>query len=268
MRAKHTHNDFLCKRGIPIACLTAILAYVGHSGTAFAQIAEATQVFDEGTRYLEDGYFREAVAAYNVAERLGLGSGALFYNRGVAHYRLEGIGQAVRYFERASRLLPDDPWIQHNLDIVAGRIIDRFSELPTPVWKRLQQRLISHLSVQALINVGLGLYFLFITLLIMKVRGSGQGRWFRRARAALAVIALSFLLVGFSSSIWPAYPTQAVILAREVSIHERPDADAAVTLIVHEGLVVSTVAWGEDWVLIQLPNGARGWVTAEGLAEI
>ncbi len=47
-----------------------------------AQTIDATRAFDQGTRLLTQGNFRGAIEAYERVEEFGLGSGALFHNRG------------------------------------------------------------------------------------------------------------------------------------------------------------------------------------------
>lgn len=246
----------------------AVLLILVSCGDVRAQIPLATQHFDEGTARLSDGEFRDAIQAFDRAEQLGLASGALYYNRGVAHYRLEELGQAVKYFRRAERLLPDDPQVLHSLQIVSGRIVDRFSELPTPIWKRTQRSMLAMLPVNTLYAIGLVAYLLFVGLVIARIRRSGGSVWFRRLRSWLAACAAAFLITGLSSSIWPPYRTQAVIVVVEESMQEQPDSASVVTQTIHEGLVVSTLARGDGWVLIQLPNGARGWINARSVSEI
>ena len=71
-----------------------------------------------------------------------------------------------------------------------------------------------------------------------------------------------------SSSVWPPYPQEAVVISEESALYEQPDSKSRELESVHEGLVVGVVSEGNDWVLIQLPNGARGWIQSIELGTI
>jgi len=250
-----------------LACLLFVTGALLCQG-ALAQQVEATRAFDDGTRLLESGDFRGAVESFARAEDLGLVSGALYYNSGVAHYRLDQMGRAVQYFERASRLMEDKTHVEHSLDIVGARLVDRFSELPLPIWKRLQRSILSVASVNALMVSGVALFLIFCGVVLSNILGYWYGAWFRRTRLLLGIGAVLFLAAAFSSSIWPAYPPEAVVLVRETSIREQPDGESDAIERIHEGLVVGVVSEGGEWVLVQLPNGVRGWLEAADVGVI
>jgi hypothetical protein len=252
-------------------CL-AVLVALGPVAGAQAQVStekvQATQAFDDGTRQLEAGDFRGAVRSFQRAEELGLASGPLYYNRGVAHYRLDEIGRAVQYFEKASRLLEDQTRVRHSLDIVSSRLTDTFSELPVPIWKRLQRAVLSVASVTTFMATGLVAFLAFCAILLLSVLGLWAGPWFRRARLVSGMLAFVLLATAFTSSIWPAYPPEAVVISDRISMHEQPDGEAAELEEIHAGLVVGLISEADGWMLVQLPNGVRGWVESAGMGVV
>lgn len=261
------NGPFYCARRC-LLIVISLLFVLRFSAPVSAQIVEATRSFDHGTRALKQGAYSEAVAIFSEAESLGLGSVGLFYNRAVAHYRMDEIGQAIRYLHRARAMDPDNLKIQHNLSIVSARIEDQFSFLPPPVWKRLQRILVSVISVNAMIAVGLGLYVILSILIIIRIRHMEEDAWIRRIRHILVSLTVLFLLGGFSSAFWPAYPDQAVVIASEALVLEQPDSEATVTERIHEGLVVTMITRVGEWVLIQLPNGTPGWTRTDEIDTI
>jgi SH3-like domain-containing protein len=74
--------------------------------------------------------------------------------------------------------------------------------------------------------------------------------------------------MAFTSSIWPAYPPEAVVIGDRIALHEQPDSEATVLEDIHAGLVVGLVSETGDWMLVQLPNGVRGWVTSADMGII
>ncbi|TDI76908.1 MAG: hypothetical protein E2O84_01810 [Bacteroidetes bacterium] len=233
-----------------------------------AQVPEATQAFDRATRLLNQGAYSEAVLAYDEASRDGLESAALYYNRAIAHYRLEQIGESVLYLRRAESLDPDDLKIRHSLSIVSSRIEDHFSELPAPIWTRLQRLLVSLIPVNLLLISGIVLYLVLVALLVVYIKRIAENDWLRRARYVCGIAAGFFLFAGFTTSFWPPFPDESVVLVDELVLYERPDEQASVSERIHEGLVVTTITKAGDWIFIQLPNGAQGWTTSDGLGAI
>ena len=247
-----------------LACIFTLV----YASSARAQITDATQVFDRGTQALHQGAYSEAITIFGKADSLGFESPGLYYNRAVAFYRLDQIGQSIRYLRRARALDGDDPRIQHSLSIVSERIEDKYSELPAPIWKRLQRIAVESIGVNTMIALGVGFYLAMIFLIIMRIRRASEGPWQRRLKYFCTLNAFLFLFGGFSSSVWPAYPDESVVVTAELLVREQPDSDASISDRIHEGLVVSLLTRVGDWVLIQLPNGAQGWITGDGLGAI
>jgi len=251
-----------------LSCVFLLVCTCSAAFIAHAQVPEATQAFDRATRLLNQGAYAEAVSAYEEASRDGLESAALYYNRAIAHYRLEQIGESVLYFRRAELLDPDDPKVTHSLSIVSARIEDRFSELPAPIWTRLQRLLVSVIPVNVLLISGIVLYLALMALLVVYIKRIAENDWLRRARYVCGITAVFFLFAGFTTSFWPPFPDESVVLVDELVLYERPDEQASVSERIHEGLVVTTITKAGDWIFIQLPNGAQGWTTSDGLGAI
>ena len=132
----------------------------------FSQDGGAVRAFDEGTRLLNSGDFTGAVGAFDRAESLGYGSSALFHNRGIAHYRLDELGRAIQYLEKARFLSKSDATIHHSLDIVSSRMIDSYSQLPVPVWTRFQRTILNVVPIAVLMYLGLGFYLVTCAALL------------------------------------------------------------------------------------------------------
>ncbi len=152
--------------------IIAVLCIFFSALPAVGQIAEGTGIFDRGTLALQQGTYLDAVQIFSEADSLSIGSSGLFYNRAIAHYRLNQIGEAIRYFRRAQLLDPEDPRIEHSLSIVSSRLEDQFSDLPSPIWTRLQRIVTDRLEVNTLILLGILFYAGFMSLMIVKIKRS------------------------------------------------------------------------------------------------
>ncbi|GMQ80757.1 MAG: hypothetical protein BMS9Abin05_0185 [Rhodothermia bacterium] len=248
--------------------LIVLVIFLVTSASSFAQRVASTQAFDEGTRLLNSGDFRGAIASFEQAEGLGLGSSALFHNRAIAHFRLDEIGQSIQYLERAALISKNDPRIVHSLEIVSTRVVDTYSELPVPISTRFQRLVLGVASERVLMFTGIGFYLILSLFLFMSILGYWTGAWHRRIRVIGALASAVLISMALASSIWPAYPSEAVVLVEEADLYDQPDTDSEISDYIHEGLVVGIVSEGDDWALVQLPNGARGWILTQQLGAI
>ncbi|MCH8245539.1 MAG: hypothetical protein IH951_03925 [Bacteroidetes bacterium] len=248
--------------------LVVLLFCLTSSASSLAQNVEPTRAFDEGTRFLNSGDFRSAIASFEYAESLGRGSSALFHNRAIAHFRLDEIGHSIRFLERAALISKDDPRVMHSLDIVSTRVVDTYSELPIPIWTRFQRVVLNIASERVLMVTGIGFYLILCLMLFMNILGYWSGAWRRPIRAVSGLVSVILISMALTSSIWPAYSKEAVVIVGEADLHNQPDSDANVSEYIHEGLVVGIVSEGDTWALVQLPNGARGWILTQQLGAI
>lgn len=221
------------------------------------------QAFDAGNERYRTGDYAGALTSYEEALAGGYASGALFYNMGNAHYRLDQLGAAVLYYEKARLLTPENPELLHNLEILNAKTIDQFTQLPQPVWVTWWHNMLARNGGQWLFWVGMLFYLLAVGVIIYRMRLGGSNPWIRRLRAVTILLGCVFLFAAFAASMQSVESSRAVIMADRVEVREQPD-DAGITEIaIHEGLVVDVLQQSEGWVEIRLPNGARGWVPAD-----
>ncbi len=237
------------------------------AGPAQAQGApEAVRYFDEGNQRFREGAYREALTSYQNALDAGYASGALYYNMGNAWYRLDEIGQAVRFYEKARLHMPENKALAHNLALARNQTVDRFSQLPAPFWRPAWNRLVRMLSPTGLFLIGLLGYGLVAGALALRIRRA-RSPWLRRMTLAGGVLAVLFVTSGFVASWEEAHAMRAVMLADATNLTDRPDG-LSMELTAHEGAVVEIVKIRADWSEIRLPNGVQGWVPTAAYGEI
>lgn len=237
------------------------------AGPAKAQdIPEAVRHFDEGNRLFREGAHREAVASYRNALDAGYANGALYYNIGNAYFRLDEIGQAIRYYEKANLYMPENKALAHNLARAREQTADRFSQLPAPFWRPAWNRLVRTLSPTGLFLIGLLGYGLAAGALALRIRRA-RSPWLRRMMLAGGVLTILFVASGFAASWEETRAMRAVMLADATDLTDRPDGSSA-ELTVHEGAVVEIVKVRADWSEVRLPNGLQGWVPTAAYGDI
>lgn len=232
------------------------------------QLAEAVTVFDEGNRQYQAGAYADAVALYQQAETIGYESGPLYYNMANAYYRLDEVGQAVRYYERARLLMPESPEVAHNLSIVRAGLVDQLSILPEPFWERWWVRIEQAVGANLLFGIGIVFYLMALVLVGYRIWKEDRNPWLRRVRWASFLMGGLFLLAAFFASLREARPGSAVVITDATPLRVLPTESAETELQVHEGLMLDVLQERELWSRVRLPNGQEGWVSAASIASI
>ena len=248
--------------------LAGLLLLLLMAAPAYAAASDAATAFEEGNRLYEAGRYEDALTAYQRALATGYASGPLFYNMGNAYYRLDELGQAIRFYAKARRLMPEDPRLLHNLEIARTRTADTFSRLPTPFWMRWWEQLLSVTGTYGLFLAGLLLYLTAAALITYRLWTGTRNAWHRRTMALALLTGLLLLTLAFTASLDRTLHQEAVVIAEQVTLHEAPEEDAAGGTVVHEGLLLDVLRTRADWVEVRLPNGTTGWVTQQTLAEV
>ena len=249
------------KRFIPILLFLLTSA-------AAAQPADLLQTFDRGTAALTDGRFAAAMDDFRTVESAGWGSAALYYNMGLTWYRMDRLGEAIQYLEKARRLDSEDPRIQHSLSVAERRRTDRFSHLPDPFWRTAQAFVTGIFPAGLAFGLGLLAWFGFGALWTWQLISGVRSPWIRRIRQVALVVGLALLTHALLSSLSPASPPRSVVLDPAVALREQASEQATDVLTIHEGLVVDVQSVAGEWTLVELPNGTRGWISSRTLGAI
>lgn len=256
------------KRRVLLAVfLSGILASLSPA-LVHADVAEAARLFDEGNAHYAVGNYTGALESYAGALNQGFGSAALFYNMGNAYYRTDELGEAIRAYERARRLAPDDPEILHNLAITRDRTVDHFSRLPVPYWQRAWDFVVRSVGTWGLFGIGLGFWLIAAMLIIQRTLTGTRNPWLRRALAVSVVLGGVGLIAAFGASIDREMSRSGVVLASQTDLRAEPETASPVDLTVHEGAEVDILRHRDEWMLVRLPNGVRGWTSSSAIGEI
>ena len=187
---------------------------------------------------------------------------------GNTYYRLDELGQAIRHYEKARHLIPDDPQLLHNLEIVRSQINAPFSTLPTPFWVTWWKRYVVQTGAMAFFIGGLLFYLMAAVLLGHRIWTRTRNAWHRRALSASMILGLLFLITAFGASLDRLLDRQAIVITDQTALREAPQNDAASDLDIHEGVLLDVLDQQDGWLEVRLPNGVSGWILADAVGEI
>jgi tetratricopeptide (TPR) repeat protein len=245
--------------------LLAVLVVVAATLAAPAR----ADVIDEAWKRGNDAYFRgdypAAMAAYVELDRQGIASADLYYNLGVAAFRMGELGRSIWAFERAVALEPEAEDARFNLlqarKLAARRAVDKIEGSEGDAW---WIRAVTALTVSTQTWLFLAFYFAFFLVLLLLRRLRRRGAEDLRAPlgAAAAILGLcaalgGALLLGRAALVRIPF---AIVLPEEVAVKEGADPNYRTSFAIHAGLKVRLLDREQDWVRIRLANGLEGWV--------
>ncbi len=229
-----------------------------------AAAADREREYQEADRAYREARFQAAYDGYARLLDADAANGHLLYNLGNAAFKLNRIGAAILYYEKARVLLPRDADLAFNLGHAREQIRDVIPEQESFVGT-------AFFWLGSLTAAELFWCLAVINLLfwgILAARVFLQTEW---THSLLYPLLALWLLAGVSFGLkWHQVRTddRAVILQAEVSVFAGPDSRDTVLFKIHEGTVVRRERSEEGWSLIRLPDGKRGWLRAEAAEKI
>ncbi len=245
-----------------------LLSVLFFTGTALAD--EKSRLFEEGTRLYQEGHFLEALDHYHSILEMGYASGAVYYNIGNCYYKLNEIGRAILYFEKAKQFLPNDEDLNANLALANLNVVDKIEPLPQFILIRIVKGLYNLFPSSFLLYSAGTLYLLTVLFLILwfAVRPFYIRQFGLRSSIVTGVLLVIILLIFWGQSYENRSNVEAVILADTVQVQASPSEESTELFILHAGTKVRIDQDRVDWVEIVLLDGKVGWVKKDILEVI
>lgn len=218
--------------------------------------------------YQEQNY-QKAEQEYMKIVTDGVKNYELFYNLGNTYFKLNDLGNARLYYEKAAKFEPLNKELNENVAMLLASIKDK-EEVERSFIETLLRKIYYAFSINLLgvfVLISFILIMAFIVLLIM----SRSAILKRIVKILLVIFAVIFFLVTVTEvmRIRDFYTDDfAVILDETVIAYSGPSEDFAQVFTIHEGLKVLIERFDNDWVLIKLPSGNGGWILTSALGII
>ena len=116
-------------------------------GFQFAFSINVDSVFVSANNFYEKTDFRNAISDYKKIIDSEISNSILYYNIGNSYFKLNELGYARLYYEKAKLLNPNDVDLIYNLEILENRLIDDIPKLSSffliDFFKKISQTLTS-----------------------------------------------------------------------------------------------------------------------------
>lgn len=228
------------------------------------------QQISEANRLYYGGHYENAITVYEKVTQQGFASPVLYYNLGNAHFKLGNMPMAILYYEKAHKLAPADPDIEHNIRLANTRIVDKIEAVPVLFYVRWWNNARNILPPDTYAKVSLALFSIFWILLAcyFLVRRRGL-RIISYYFAMLFLISAIFGIVLASQSYHFALnPDEAIVMELSAGVKSSPDEKSVDLFVIHEGTKVKVLDRIGNWKEIRIANGNSGWIQTKAIREI
>lgn len=249
--------------------LIVLVFAAGFPGSLAAQ-SGAEHFFQQGNQAYRDGNFQEALNNYRRILDSGFESSRIYYNMGNCYYKLNAIGPAVLYYEKALRLDPHDEEIRLNLQLANLRVVDRIDMPPQFFLFQWWDKLKTFLPIDQLSAATAALYSLTMLLLIahLFLRDRRSGKWSRGLLIIFATLTVFLAYLLYLNVADNTRHREAVVLAQSVNVLSAPEENGTDVFVLHEGIKVQLNEQRGDWLRISLPDGKSGWLKQDRVGMI
>jgi len=220
--------------------------------------------FFEANQAYKNHQFQQAIDGYLHLIENGPENGQVYYNLGNAYFRLGDLGRAVLSYERARLLIPRDGDLAFNLSHARNQTQDASIDLQMSSFSDF---------------IGLGglnryetffgfvlLNVLFFVLLCIRLYKKTEWTYYLSIFLAI-IISLGGCALALKWVAW-ASDNRAVVLSEEVLVQAGPDSRDTVLFKLHAGTLVRVERTENDWTLLQLSEGKRGWAQSYQLERV
>ncbi|MCB0278747.1 MAG: tetratricopeptide repeat protein [Calditrichaeota bacterium] len=219
-------------------------------------------LFKRGNEEYQNGNYKKALDYYTQIIENGDASPSLFFNMGNCYYKLNELGHAIQYYEKARQLSPLDEDIKANLHLANKEVIDHV-ELPDQMYIfDLYQEFVYSFSVNELLVITLVFFIVIFASHLAQRFSIGKTHTISSiSRNASIVFFLLFAVLSYYR-LAGLKTKQAILITKQSEAYTAPDSENQAFLL-HEGAKFTISRELNNRYEITLIDGKTGWIRIE-----
>jgi tetratricopeptide (TPR) repeat protein len=209
--------------------------------------------------------YDSAVSYYEKLATLQPDDPEVYYNLGNAYYKLNRVGPAVLYYQRALRVDPSFQPAKDNLYLAESRIQNRIQGSSDIFFIRWWKNMTNPSMENNWAIVAIVLFLVCLVVLALR-RMNKVALPSQVALLAGLLCLLSLVLSYVSADKFVSHP-QAVVMTADAPMRENLKSSKTSALIP-EGTVISVEGEQGNWMEVKLPDGRAGYMEKDDLQKI
>ena len=222
-------------------------------------------IFQESNELYLANEFEDAISGYLSILDQGISNQVLYYNIGNAYYRLDKLGYARLYYEKAKSFIGLDNGlledIHYNISFLETQLVDEITPLPQFFIIKMINNLTLFFSNNGWAFILIIVLYVNLVLLLLFLFSSSSK--LKSISVKSLLFAFPFLLVVFSFFYMNSYQAEdvfAILVSQNTYVKTAPSLNAANQFIIHEGLKFEIIDMVDGWSRVLLSDGKDGWV--------
>lgn len=230
----------------------------------------STERWEMGNKAYMEGAYDKAIEEYCAILEGGEYSLELYYNLANAYFKMENIGKAILYYNKALRIAPSQEDVLHNLAIAETRTKDKITAVPKFFlhrWMRVVRNSVSCNAWGALSVLFFALILTFVLLFLLASRlGVRKAGFYGALFSLLLFVATTAFAISSRNDILTK--DEAVVMSSAISVKSSPDRSATDLFVLHEGTKLRIVAEFDEWIEVVIADGKKGWTERKNIETI
>lgn len=233
--------------------------------SAFANQAD----IEKAAELYANKQYAEAAQIYEALMTQGE-SADLYYNYANARFKMDDLGDAILYYERALVLDPSHSDARFNLDFANKIIVDKIEPIEPFFLTKWINSLGLLLSSNGWAYWSIGLFTGALVCLMFFM--FGRYLWLRKSSFFIGVAALLFSIGALSYAISQKNRVnlhmQAIVMSGSVVVKGEPVPTGIELFILHEGTKIDILSFMGVWSEIRTADGSVGWLESSTVERI
>ena len=224
--------------------------------------------------YLKKDY-EKALDTFQELENTNKVSFELLFDIGNCHYKLNEIGKAIQYWEKAKKLNPSNDDVNFNLKLANVKLQDKVV-LPEPFFLfKYYHSIRENINIKHWMNY-LGIIFLLIIITFLPKLHKNRRRFERKFLEIVAIpkyilILLFFIIFAmmFDTVNYRNKNEFGIVIVNKIKVKTEPKENGDISFILHEGSKIKILSkFNRNWYKISYFDDKIGWIESDKIGEI
>jgi tetratricopeptide (TPR) repeat protein len=216
----------------------------------------------------DNSEFQLAIDSYLKLLEKGIRTPEIYYNLGNAYFKTEQIGLAIAAFRHCLRIDHAFEPARENLHYVRQFTVDKVEEKPKGFLFNIWYGIAGIFSPAGYFIFTIAVFWMLIAALSVLILGFGKKELLTYLLILLAILFILGSVITYSVVDEELNTKWGVLTATSAELREGPGEDFEKIFTGHEGLEFKILSQRQNFYLVELRNGLKGWIKSSLLTEI
>ncbi|MCP4580796.1 MAG: tetratricopeptide repeat protein [candidate division Zixibacteria bacterium] len=232
------------------------------------QAVEDSEIWAKANSDYDSGEFGQAIEGYMSMLERGLRTPVVYYNLGNSYFKQNQVGMAIAAFHHSLKLDPSFTHARENLEYVRQFAIDKVEERPKGFLLNIWYGLAGLLSSEGHFLFSMITFWGLSSIITLLILGIGKKEFLTYLLILLIILFILWVTLTYNVVDKEVNTKWGVVTVTSAELREGPGEDFEKIFTGHEGLEFKILSQRQEYYLIELKNGLRGWIQSNLLMEI